>query len=209
MKIYIVRHGETDYNLNGIVQGSGVDSSLNETGREQARHFHDKYKNEGFELVITSGLRRTQETVQGFIDDGIPWEVHPEITEMSWGEHEGKSGTPESIAEFNAIKRGWSEGAIDGRVGGGESARELSTRLQRFIDHLPDRPESKILICSHGRAMCGLVTLLLGEHISRMNEHTHNNLGLWIGELKPEGHYEFHLRNDRSHLPGPVKPGKW
>ncbi len=209
MKIYIVRHGETDYNLNGIVQGSGVDSSLNETGREQARHFYARYHDEDFEVVITSDLKRTRETVARFIEEGTPWEVHPEITEMSWGSHEGKQGTAESIAEYRAIKDGWAEGRIDGRIGGGESAREMGERLQRFIDHLRERPEEKILICSHGRAMCGLVTLLMGFPIRRMNELTHNNLGLWIGELKPEGHYEFHLRNDRSHLPGTVKPGKW
>jgi bisphosphoglycerate-dependent phosphoglycerate mutase len=54
-KIYIIRHGQTDFNKNGIVQGAGVDSSLNETGRQQAKAFYDKYKGEGFEKVYVSG----------------------------------------------------------------------------------------------------------------------------------------------------------
>ena len=207
--VYIVRHGETDFNLQGIVQGSGVDASLNDTGREQAGHFHREYGEEPFDLVITSGLKRTWETVSHFIDGGLPWEKHDNINEMCWGSHEGKKGTPESIAEYQAIKNGWAEGKLDGRIGGGESAREMGERLQRFIDHLKERPEQKILICSHGRAMCGLVTLMMGRPIDRMNELTHNNLGLWIAEEQPDGHYAFVVQNDRAHLPGHTTTEKW
>ena len=39
--IYLVRHGQTDFNLKGIVQGSGVDASINETGLKQAQAFYD------------------------------------------------------------------------------------------------------------------------------------------------------------------------
>ncbi len=139
--VYIVRHGQTRFNLERIVQGSGVDSSLNATGREQARLLYEAYKDVPFEVVLTSGLKRTWETVEGFITAGIPWEKHPEINEMSWGTHEGKKGTPESIEEYRRIKDGWGLGEIDGRIGGGESARELGDRLQRFIDHLATREE--------------------------------------------------------------------
>ena len=52
-EIYIIRHGQTDYNLKGIVQGRGVDSVLNETGEEQAKKFHEKYKEHDFDVVFT------------------------------------------------------------------------------------------------------------------------------------------------------------
>ncbi|THH35564.1 histidine phosphatase family protein [Neolewinella litorea] len=207
--IYIVRHGETDYNLRGIVQGSGVDSSLNETGILQAGHFYEQYRHEPFEVVITSGLKRTWETVGPFIEAGLPWEKHETINEMSWGSHEGQLGTPESIAEYRAVKDGWGEGQLDGRIGGGESARELGERLERFIRHLDERRESRILVCSHGRAMCGLVTLMMGRPLHRMNELQHNNLGLWVAEQQQPGQYEFHLQNDRSHIPGPLNVERW
>ena len=60
--IYILRHGQTDYNLQGIVQGGGVDTSLNDTGRKQAHAFHEAYKHIPFEAVITSRLKRTHQT---------------------------------------------------------------------------------------------------------------------------------------------------
>jgi len=209
MTVYILRHGQTDFNLQGIVQGSGVNSSLNETGRMQGKLFYDKHKDVPFGVVLTSALKRTHETVAGFIDAGIPWEQHPEINEMSWGAHEGKKGTPESIAEYRTIKDGWGLGEIDGRIGGGESAREMGERLQTFIDHLPKRDEETILICSHGRAMCGLVTLMMGRPIDRMNELTHSNTGLWRATLQADGQWAFDLENDRSHLPEALTTGKW
>ncbi|MEO0734980.1 MAG: histidine phosphatase family protein, partial [Bacteroidota bacterium] len=44
MTVYIVRHGQTDFNLQGIVQGSGVDASLNDTGRSQGQHLYEQYR---------------------------------------------------------------------------------------------------------------------------------------------------------------------
>jgi probable phosphoglycerate mutase len=208
--VYITRHGQTDFNLRGIVQGSGVDSSLNDTGRSQGAHFYEKYRALPFGVVITSALKRTWETVAGFIEAGTPWEKHPAINEMSWGSHEGKKGTPASIAEYQTIKNGWGEGRIDGRIGGGESAREMGERLQEFIDLLPEREEDLILICSHGRAMCGLVTLMMGRPIDRMNELTHNNTGLWRATLRGDGTWLFDMMNDRSHLPEKlINAGQW
>lgn len=207
--IYITRHGQTDFNLKGIVQGSGVDSSLNDTGRNQGKLLYEKYREVPFQVVLTSALRRTWETISGFIEDGIQWEKHPEINEMSWGSHEGKKGTRESIAEYQRIKDGWAFGQIDGRIGGGESAREMGERLQVFIDHLSQREESLILVCSHGRAMCGLVTLMMGRPIDRMNELTHSNTGLWRATLQDDGTWSFDLQNDRTHLPLEMETGQF
>ena len=50
-KIYITRHGQTDFNKKGIVQGSGVDSDLNETGRLQAEAFFKKFKDHPFDKL--------------------------------------------------------------------------------------------------------------------------------------------------------------
>ncbi|NJC26366.1 histidine phosphatase family protein [Neolewinella antarctica] len=207
--VYVVRHGQTDFNLKKIVQGSGVDSSLNDTGRDQGSRLFEKYREVPFEVVLTSALKRTWETVAGFIEAGIPHEKHSEINEMSWGTHEGKKGTPESIAEYQMIKDGWGEGRIDGRIGGGESAQEMGVRLQKFIDTLPEREEDLLLICSHGRAMCGLVTLMMGRKIDRMNELIHSNTGVWRATLQPDGTWAFDLKNDRTHLPEVQREEKW
>ncbi|NJN78265.1 MAG: histidine phosphatase family protein [Saprospiraceae bacterium] len=89
-ELYIIRHGETDFNRQGIIQGSGVNSSLNEVGKLQSLRFFNQYKNLDFDYVYTSNLKRTHESVQHFINQGITWRVRAEIREISWGIHEGQ-----------------------------------------------------------------------------------------------------------------------
>ena len=125
--IYIIRHGETEYNRMGIVQGQGVDTSLNELGRRQARAFYEHYKDTGFEVVLTSRLRRTHETVSPFIGQGLPWEQFAEINEIAWGEHEGKKSTPEMMQQYREVTDAWKRGEYDARLEGAESAPSLFT----------------------------------------------------------------------------------
>jgi probable phosphoglycerate mutase len=66
-EIYLIRHGETEYNKKGIVQGSGIDADLNETGRNQAEAFHRKYGDVAFQKVYTSALVRTHQTVENLM----------------------------------------------------------------------------------------------------------------------------------------------
>ena len=202
--VYLLRHGETDYNLRGIVQGSGVNSSLNDTGRAQAAAFFERYRDLPFELVVTSRLKRTYETVKPFIDTGLTWVEKAEINEMSWGIHEGKLASPEMIESYQEMKEGWLQGDYSRRIEGGESAAELGRRLEKFITWLRARPEELILVCSHGRALCALVTLMQDEPLAEMNKHQHSNTGLWRARQFP-GHFRFDLENDRSHLPAPER----
>jgi len=88
--IYLIRHGETEFNRRGVVQGSGIDSDLNELGFLQARAFFDTYQDIEFDKIYTSKLRRTVQSVQEFINVGIPYEQFEGLNEISWGEKEGK-----------------------------------------------------------------------------------------------------------------------
>ncbi|WP_233752634.1 histidine phosphatase family protein [Flavilitoribacter nigricans] len=197
--IYIVRHGETEFNRKGIIQGSGVNSELNETGRQQARAFYEHYRHIPFEAVLTSRLQRTHQTVRHFIDAGLPWEQFEEINEMNWGIHEGKESTPEMVEEYRSIKERWSAGEYDARIREGESAAELAARLQRFKEHLRQRPESCLLVCSHGRAMSALMSVLREEELKLMNRYIHANTGLWKTEYQ-QGVFQFLVENDTAHL---------
>lgn len=197
--IYIVRHGETEYNRLKIIQGSGVDSELNERGRRQAQAFYQYYREVPFDLVMTSRLRRTHQTMQAFIEQGLPWEQWTELNEMNWGIHEGKAGTPALRDEYIYIRDQWSSGNYDARIEGGESAAELAARLRRFTEALRQRPESRILICSHGRAICALLTILQQQELYQMNEYTHANTGLWKSVYEQD-RFHLELKNDTTHL---------
>ena len=72
--LYIIRHGQTDFNKQGIIQGRGINTDLNETGRKQGAAFFNAYKDIPFDKIYISELKRTQQTVQQFIDLGIPYQ---------------------------------------------------------------------------------------------------------------------------------------
>ena len=199
--IYFIRHGETDLNRAHIVQGSGVDSSLNELGRQQGRQFYNFYKKENFDLVICSALKRSHETILPFIEDGIPLQRFAELNEMNWGVHEGKSSTPEMKAAYVEMISQWNQDNTDARLEEGESAREMADRLQSFLDQLKQMPQEKILVCTHGRALRCLMTLLKGQHLREMEGYQHSNTGLFLVYQKEE-QFEVVLENDTKHLDG-------
>ncbi|HKK76963.1 MAG TPA: histidine phosphatase family protein [Saprospiraceae bacterium] len=199
--IYIVRHGQTDFNKLGIVQGSGINSSLNKTGWQQAWAFYEKYKDENFDAVLTSGLLRTHETMTPFIKDGLPWEQFEEINEICWGKHEGKKSTPAMKEEFLNLLDAWGKGDYQASIGGGESAQDMWDRLRVFVDRLKQRPEERLLVCSHGRAMRCLMTVLQNDPIRKMQDYHHANTGLYLVDYTPDV-FKFQLQNDLSHLEG-------
>ncbi|GAB4492227.1 MAG: histidine phosphatase family protein [Saprospiraceae bacterium] len=199
MTLYILRHGETEFNRLGIVQGSGVDTDLNETGREQARAFFETYQEIDFQLVVTSKLRRTHQTVARFLEKKIPWIATEDINEISWGDHEGKPGTPERIAVYHRMIGEWKNGNLDASLPNGETARQLRHRVERFIEWLKTRPEKRILVATHGRTMRCLVTMLKGLEPADMEDVPHANTGLYVIHFQ-NGEFVFERENDTSHL---------
>jgi probable phosphoglycerate mutase len=196
--IYIIRHGQTDYNKQGIVQGSGVDSSLNKVGKQQGQAFFEHYKEIPFEVVITSTLKRTQQTVQSFIDLGLRWEKFSEINEICWGDQEGKKASLDSRQTYLNVVNDWCNGKYHSRLRNAESAAEMGHRLSKFIEHLKEREEKTILVCSHGRAMRALMCLLTENELTQMEQFKHSNTGLYQFQYE-NGTFTMLLENDRTH----------
>ena len=178
--IFLLRHGQTEFNVRGIVQGSGVDSSLNDTGRRQAAQFFAAYGHVPFDKVYTSALRRTQESVQQFLDLGLPHEVHAGLNEISWGVREGTRITVEEDAEYRQVLAGWAAGRTDARLTGGESPAEVAARQRPVIELLKARAdEQTVLVCLHGRALRVLLCQLLHYPLRCMEGFEHSNLCLY------------------------------
>jgi probable phosphoglycerate mutase len=179
-ELYFIRHGETDYNAKGMVQGRGINSDLNALGRAQGAAFYDKYKNVPFDKVYTSSLKRTHQTVQGFIDAGLPWEQLSGFDELAWGELEGQTATEDSISAFRTLVEQWTSGDYDAKVPGGESPAEVSVRLKEAIDIVTSHTdEQTVLICMHGRALRLLLCILTNRPLSDMVDFPHQNTTLY------------------------------
>ncbi len=199
-QLYIIRHGETELNRLGIVQGRGVDASLNETGITQAEAFFQKYNQVKFDKVYTSSLVRTHQTVKGFLDAGLPWEQLEGLDELAWGEWEGKVNTPESRQAFRAIVKEWQLGNYNAKFTGGESPNEVGVRLVKAMEHIKNQTtEECVLICMHGRALRLLLCLLLNKPYTDMESFAHSNTTLY--RLQFDSHtFELIDSNNTSHL---------
>ncbi|GCC51358.1 histidine phosphatase family protein [Chryseotalea sanaruensis] len=179
-KIYIVRHGQTDFNLRGIVQGSGVDSSLNDLGRAQAAAFFKAYETVPFDKIYTSALQRTVQSVQQFLDKGIVYEQLAGLNEISWGNKEGQPITPEEDEYYHYMLKQWQLGNTSLRIEKGESPDEVLARLKSAMDYIMSKPDEKtVLICMHGRAIRILLCLLLNYPLKGMDMFEHQNLCLY------------------------------
>ena len=199
-QLYLLRHGQTDFNVQGIVQGSGIDSDLNDRGRAQAAQFWAAYKDVPFARVYTSGLKRTQQSVQRFIDAGLPHERHTGLNEISWGTREGTRITPQEDAEYGQVLTEWTLGNDHARLPGGESPAEVAARQRPFIELLQSRPQDEIvLVCLHGRALRVLLCQLLGYPLRCMDGFEHQNLCLYKLHYV-EGRYTIRNFLDVSHL---------
>jgi probable phosphoglycerate mutase len=201
--IYLIRHGQTDFNKMGIVQGCGVDTDLNETGRLQAQQFFEAYTHLSFEPIFVSRLKRTHQTVAPFTqNNSIAPRIIPELDEINWGMMEGMMPTPESSAQFHDIVASWRNGNLHMAVEGGETPAALFERqkqgLKTIEAHISDKPA---LICMHGRAMRSFLCLLTNHPLHLMDDFEHNNVCLYVLTKHPlDSHYRVVLNNCTAHL---------
>ena len=160
MKIYIVRHGQTDWNKARRIQGQ-VDIPLNEFGRHLARETARGLRDVRFDACFTSPLSRAKETAQIILAGrDVPVIDEPRLEEMSFGVYEGKCCAgdnwelPENFHRF-----------FDGpdryeAPEGGESFGQVRDRTGAFLEELARRPEyadGQILLATHGAALAGLL----------------------------------------------------
>lgn len=199
-KIYLVRHGQTDYNLQGVVQGSGIDAPINETGRAQAQAFFEAYHQVAFDQIYHTALIRTKQSIQGFIDLGTPTTALSELNEISWGDYEGTPMTPEEGEYYRHMLHQWQQGNLDYAIAGGESPNKVAERMRRGIELILNGPGETILVCMHGRAMRIFLSLILNYDLRYMDQFEHNNLCLYVLEQLIDGTFVVKKFNDQTHL---------
>ena len=196
MKLYIIRHAETEYNRKGIIQGSEVDSDINDIGESQANSFYEYYKDINFDKIYVSDLKRTFQTIRRFTENGSSYEKLKEFNEISWGVNQGKS---DDLEDYAKLIDTWLAGNLDNKFEEGESPNEMSVRLVKGFDKVLDDDHDTVLLCIHGRALRILLSKIIDNDLTKMDKYVHSNTGLYILEYK-NGKYEILGSNLRNHL---------
>lgn len=145
MKLYIVRHGQTDYNVKGLLQGLS-DINLNKEGINQAQELGKKLKNKKINLIISSPLRRAMETAY-YLNLDCPIFIDERIIERDLGIYEGK---PRTLYDFNK----YMNYHLNSNDDGVEPIQHLFERITKFLDYLKTNYEDlSIVVVTHGAVM--------------------------------------------------------
>ena len=154
--IYLARHGETDDNARGVVQGS-IDTPLNERGRGQAGMLADRVRGLGIAAIWTSQLARALETARIV---GAAIGVEPRVDERFAESRRGSwEGRP--LEEIEATEphtwAAWKRGGAQFRFpGGGESLGEHQKRVMAALEEVRGGPLPALVISHGGSIRCAL-----------------------------------------------------
>jgi broad specificity phosphatase PhoE len=159
-RLLLVRHGETDWNADGRLQGQ-TDRPLSEFGRTQARRLADALAGEELEAIYSSDLSRARETAEIVGERvGLPVALDPDLREKDWGSWEGLTAVERDRVEFV-----------------GESTEAHQERILRALRRISgDHPGGRVvLIVTHGGSMRRVQTAALGLALPVVE-----NCGRWL-----------------------------
>jgi probable phosphoglycerate mutase len=178
LRIYLARHGQTDWNVQGRTQGAS-DIPLNSTGREQANQLKTRLAPTRFDAVYTSALGRSRETGE-IVRGTVPLTILSTLNERNYGKFEGRrSADPEVARELE--HRRW---VPDDTLDGGESFAAYSTRVQSAVDSIRKRSLSgTVLIVGHGGTNALILQHLLGLTADEMRGIRQDNDEVYLIEL--------------------------
>lgn len=162
MRVFLARHGETEWNAEHRLQGR-ADTRLTARGEAHARALLELLADRPLAAVYTSTLRRTIDTARPLAASrGLPVQARPELVEMSYGVLEGRTAEDPDPE----IQRLWARRRADPlgfRAPGGETYAELRLRLLPFADLLRTRHDGdSVLVVGHRATNRVLLGLLLG-----------------------------------------------
>lgn len=162
LQVYLVRHGETQWNAERRIQGQS-DSALTDKGEQQAEQVALRARQLGITHVIASDLGRTRRTAEIIAKAcGCDITLDSRLRELNMGVLEERH--IDSLTEEEEVwRRQLVNGTPDGRIPDGESMLEMSERMHSALNACLDLPQgSRPLLVSHGMALGCLVGTILG-----------------------------------------------
>ena len=158
MKLYLVRHGETELNVKKVYYGS-TDCDLTEKGKEQAVSLKTAFASVPLDLVLGSPLKRAKTTVDLILGEKeVPRLEDGRLKELDFGGWEGKSYTE---LQGDPLYEQWCREWKTTCPPRGECFLDLAQRVRSFYGDLLKREEERVLIVAHHAVLQQLMACLL------------------------------------------------
>jgi len=177
LRLYIARHGETDWNLEHRLQG-WTDRPLNETGRRQALELADALKGIHLDAIYSSTLSRSRETARTVAGSTMTVKSLDGLRERNYGHYQGGSDTaPEYLRRSND----WTD-----RLDDGESLNQLLARSRDGLAQIRrEHPTGNVLIVAHRITNQMLLRALLDITPEQTVKIVQDNDEVYLVEIDP------------------------
>ena len=175
IRFCLIRHGQTDWNIEGRYQGQS-DVPLNENGRRQARQVAEEIRGEHIDMIITSNLQRARETAEIIASViQVPIQEDVRLREINQGEWEGKR--PDQIKlQYFLYHLGLLIRPKEMRIPGGETINEVAERMSACLnDQVALSSGKKVILVSHGLALATMICKSKGIPIQKAFMHIPKN----------------------------------
>ncbi|MFB0559383.1 MAG: histidine phosphatase family protein [Dehalococcoidales bacterium] len=196
-RLFLVRHGKIEGESDRYYGHTAI--GLSQEGVRQAEMLRDHLASRNLGMIYSSDLKRAFDTA-GIIATTHKLKVIPcsDLREFDIGRLVGM--TFEEMKErYQGAVRLLSGQEPDISAPGGESLRQMSTRIQRFVAEVQKQPPEQMLIVAHGGSLKVLLCLLLGISLEHWWQFRLAHASLTVVETYPEGAV-LCLLNDTSHL---------
>jgi broad specificity phosphatase PhoE len=201
VRLYFLRHGQTELSRDDAFCGSGLNPELTDEGLEMAREFATAYSKTKWEAIFTSALRRTISTGAPLAQAvGITPKAREEVNEIGYGSWEGL--TREKVTEqYHDDYIRWLADPAWHAPTNGELAVAISRRGMKLIEEIKANCETgNVLIVSHKATIRIILCALMGIDVGRFRYRFVCPVGsLSMVEFSAEGPL-LHFLADRSHL---------
>jgi len=200
MRLIVIRHGETEWNIQHRYQGQ-KDSPLTEKGRAQAEAVADRLASEALDRIVSSDLGRAVDTAKAIArrHEGLVWDQDPGLRERDFGILAGYTRS-EAAEAHPQEEEGYLNGGVDYRIPEGESLRDVYHRAGRVFDSLAGQYGGQTLcVVTHG----GILGMFLRHAIGIPAEHTraYKFVNAAFNEFSHEdGRWLLHTWGDVNHL---------
>jgi alpha-ribazole phosphatase len=160
MKLFLVRHGQTDWNLAQRFQGYS-DVPLNGVGRQQAVALKNRLSGQIIDCIYSSDLQRASETARVISNGKIEMRIDSRLREMNFGLWEGLTYNEVKEKYTDALSV-WESDLYQNSPMDGETLEQLARRVQSMLNDLCEKHvDQTVLVVAHGGVLQTLVCLAL------------------------------------------------